>query len=144
MTAALKEAEKAYFLDEVPVGAVILHNNKIITATHNLVITNQNPSAHAEILAIEKACSILGSNYLNECDIYITLEPCAMCAQALALSKIRAIYFGVYDEKFGAVRSNLNIFKDIRANWEPEIYSGIMEEECKSLLRKFFKEKRHN
>lgn len=142
MLRAIQEANKAYEKDEVPVGAVITHKGKIIAATHNLRETLNLATAHAEILAIEKACGVLGSWYLTECDLYVTLEPCIMCAGAIINSRVRSLYFGAYDPKAGACGSVVDVFRINQLNHRVTIYDGIMEQECSSLLTNFFKAKR--
>ena len=142
MEEALLLARKCIHLDEVPVGAVVVRGNKIISSQHNLVRSLIDPTAHAEILCIREVAQILCTNYLNECDMYITLEPCAMCAQALAWAKIKRIYFAAYDKKFGAINSRLDIFNKHSANYKPEIYGGIREEEASKILQNFFSKKR--
>jgi tRNA(Arg) A34 adenosine deaminase TadA len=144
MQHALLLAKKAYKQDEVPVGSVIVKGVEIISSQHNHVKSHIDPTAHAEILCIKEAAQKLATNHLNECDIYTTLEPCAMCAQALAWAKIKRIYFAAYDEKFGATGSRLNIFNEHSVNYKPEIYGGIMEEESAQLLQNFFRKKRRN
>ena len=142
MQEALKLAKLACKHEEVPVGAVIVKGNIVISAQHNQVITQLDPTAHAEILCIRQAAHKLSTTYLNDCDLYTTLEPCAMCAQAIAWAKIKRIYFASYDSKFGATGSSLNIFQKHSANYKPEIYGGIMEEQATIILQKFFHQKR--
>ena len=142
MKEALKEAKKAYKKLEVPIGAVIVKDNKIIARAHNLRETKKQACAHAEILAIEKACKKIGAWRLEECDLYVTLEPCAMCAGAIINSRIKNLYIGAMDEKGGAVGSKINLLKDIKLNHTVEVESGILEEECSKILKDFFKELR--
>lgn len=142
MNRAFVAANNALKIDEVPVGAVIVRDKKIIVSCHNRVRSSSDPTAHAEILCIRQTAAILGSTHLGECDIYVTLEPCAMCAQAIAWAKIKRIYFSAYDDKFGAVTSNTAIFHDISANHKPEIYGGIREFKSAQILKKFFQSKR--
>ena len=144
MQHALLLAKKAYKQDEVPVGAVIVKDSGIISSQHNQVRSHMDPTGHAEILCIKEAAQKLATTHLNECDIYTTLEPCAMCAQALAWAKIKRIYFAAYDKKFGAMGSRLDIFNEHSVNYKPEIYGGIMEEESAKLLKNFFSKKRGN
>lgn len=139
MKTALKEAEKAYKKEEVPIGAVIVKDGKIIARAHNLRETKRQACAHAEILAIEKACKKLNAWRLENCDMYVTLEPCTMCAGAIINSRIRKIYIGAMDEKGGAVGSKINILKDIKLNHSVEIETGICKEECSQILKDFFK-----
>ena len=130
MTAALKEAKIALEQNEIPVGSVITHNDKIIAKAHNMRETNKNSLHHAEILAIDKACMALNAWRLNECDIYVTLEPCLMCAGAILNTRFKRVYFGVYDKQFGASKylNTSNI----------EVYGGICEEECQKIINIFF------
>jgi tRNA(adenine34) deaminase len=145
MLAALDEAKKAASQNEVPVGAIIQHPQQgIIARTHNLVETTQDPTAHAEILAIRSACKQLNSRYLSECDLYTTLEPCAMCAYAITLSRVGRLFFAAYDPKTGAVENGVKIFSTPQCNHKPEIYGGIMEQEAANLLEEFFKKLRNN
>jgi cytosine deaminase len=144
MHEALKEGGRASKKEEVPVGALIVYKGKIIAQKHNLVRKNVDPTAHAEILCIREAAKSLLTHYLNECDIYTTLEPCAMCAQAIAFSKIKRLYFGAYDEKFGAIESGARIFNTCNANHVPEIYGGIEQDKASEMLRDFFAKKRNN
>lgn len=139
---ALAQASVAAANGEVPVGAVLVKNGEIIAEAYNLVETNRDPTAHAEILAIRAAAKILNSPRLIDCDLYVTLEPCAMCAGAIAFARIRRIYFGAYDEKGGGIENGARIFSHPTCNHKPEIYGGIAESECGELLREFFKEKR--
>jgi tRNA(adenine34) deaminase len=141
MKQALKQAQIAFEKDEVPVGALIVENGQIIAESHNQNILLRDPTAHAEILALRKAAEVKNSSRLDGCDIYVTLEPCAMCAAAISLAKVRRIYYGAADEKFGAVENGVRIFSN-SVYFKPEIYSGIDEEESKKLLRDFFKQKR--
>ena len=138
---ALKEAKKALLKNEVPVGAVIVKNNKIISRAHNLVITKNDPTAHAEILVVKQACKKLQTPRLDDCDIYITLEPCAMCSATISLSKIRRIFYCLNDKKFGCVESNQTLYKD-NSYYKPDIYSNINPSLSMDLLQKFFKNKR--
>ena len=142
MKEALKEAQKAYDKEEVPIGAVIVKNDKIIARAHNLRETKKKAIAHAEILAIEKACKKLDAWRLEDCDLYVTLEPCAMCAGAIINARIKNLYIGTMDEKGGAVGSKINLLKDIKLNHDVEVKSGILKEECSKILKDFFKELR--
>ncbi len=142
MQQALFQAKIAFEKSEVPVGCVITYNNEIIAESHNLCKANLDQTAHAEIIAIKSACGFLKSSTLEKCDIYITLEPCPMCLMAISYARIKRIYYGANDEKFGAVESNpLFSFKNL-AIFKAEIYSGINAEESKLLLQQFFKNKR--
>lgn len=137
MEDAIKEAILAQQRKSVPVGAVIVHNQQIIAAAGNEVIKNKNPLCHAEILAINKACKILQTHILDQCDIFVSLEPCAMCAQAISLAKIRRLYFGAYNPRYGAVVHNAKVLD--YAVYKPEVIGGIMETKCLELLHDFFK-----
>ncbi|NBX52490.1 MAG: nucleoside deaminase [Proteobacteria bacterium] len=144
MTEALAQAELAFHNNEVPVGAIIVENGQIIARAHNQNLKLKDPTAHAEILAIRQACKIKDSNQLNNCDIYVTLEPCAMCLSTISYARIRRIYFGAHDQKFGAVESNpLFSLKDLTM-FKSEIYSGINSQQSINLLKKFFELRRNN
>lgn len=138
---ALKEAKKAYLIDEVPVGCVIVHNDKIIARGYNKREKLNSSLAHAEIIAIKKACRKLNSWRLEDCVMYITLEPCIMCAGAIIQARIPTVYYGAYDYRFGAHISKTNLF-DLKLNHTVNIKGGILEEECKDLISQFFKELR--
>lgn len=142
MKEALKEAKKAYEKLEVPVGAVIVKDNKIIARAHNLKETKKDTTNHAEILAIQKASKKLEAWRLNDCEMYVTLEPCSMCAGAIINSRIKKIYIGALDEKTGAAGSVLNLFEDYKFNHKVEVEKGILKEECENILKSFFKELR--
>ena len=142
MRAAMKEAHKAELKDEVPIGAVIVCDGKIIARAHNTRQTKQISTHHAEILCIEKACRKLNSWRLEGCDLYVTLEPCPMCAGAIQQSRIRKVVFGAYDPKGGFFGSNFNINKVKGLNHYPEVEGGILKEETAQLLKDFFKKKR--
>ena len=139
MEEALKEARKAYDKLEVPVGAVIVKDGEIIARAHNLKETKYDTTKHAEILAIQKASKKLETWRLLDCEMYVTLEPCSMCAGALINSRIKKLYIGTMDEKTGAAGSVLNLFEDYTFNHKVEVEKGIMKEECESLLKDFFK-----
>ena len=142
MRAAMKEARKAELKDEVPIGAVIVYDGKIIARAHNTRQTKQISTHHAEILCIEKACRKLNSWRLEGCDLYVTLEPCPMCAGAIQQSRIRKVVFGAYDPKGGFFGSNFNINEVKGLNHYPEVEGGILKEETAQLLKDFFKKKR--
>ena len=147
MKIALKEAKKSYDLEEIPVGAVIVKDGKIIARGHNLKETKNDTTNHAEIIAIKKASKKLKAWRLNGCTMYVTLEPCTMCAGALIQSRIDKVVIGTMDEKTGACGSVLNVLKDYKFNHIVEIEQGIMETECREILQSFFKflrEKRKN
>ncbi len=137
MKEALKEAEKAMERDEVPVGAVIVSNNMIIARAHNLTETLNDTTAHAEMQAFTAASGYLGGKYLNDCTLYVTLEPCTMCAGAAYWTRIGKIVWGADDEKLGFTLTNKNMLHP-----KTEIISGIMEAECSAILKKFFRKKR--
>lgn len=139
MKEALKEAKKAYDKLEVPVGAVIVKDGKIIARAHNLKETKYDTTKHAEILAIQKASKKLNSWRLIDCEMYVTLEPCSMCAGAIINSRIKEVYIGALDEKTGAVGSVLNLFEDFTFNHKVEVEKGIMQKECETMLKDFFK-----
>ena len=139
MKEALKEAKKAYDKLEVPVGCVIVKNNKIIARAHNLKETKYDTTKHAEILAIQKASKKLKSWRLIDCQMYVTLEPCSMCAGAIINSRIEKLYIGAQDEKTGAAGSVLNLFKDYKFNHIVEVKNGVLKEECELILKNFFK-----
>lgn len=144
MQIALEEARAAFTRGEVPVGAVIIdsRNNKIIARTGNRVEETTDPTAHGEILAIRKAASSIGNHRLEACDIFVTLEPCPMCAQAISLARIRRLYFGAYDRKGGGVEQGPCIFEHPTCHHKPEIIGGLMEMESSNLLLDFFKVRR--
>ena len=142
MKEAIKEAKKAYEKMEIPVGAVIVKDGKIIARAHNQKETKLDTTKHAEILAIQKASKKLGSWRLLDCEMYVTLEPCPMCAGAIINSRIKNVYIGALDEKTGAVGSVLNLFKDYKFNHKVEAEAGVMAPECQEVLQQFFKELR--
>ena len=142
MKEALKEAQKAYEKLEVPVGAVIVKDGKIIARAHNQKETKKDTTKHAEILAIQKASKKLESWRLIDCEMYITLEPCSMCAGAIINSRIKKIYIGTLDEKTGAAGSVFNLFEDYTFNHKVEIEKGILQKDCEQILKDFFKELR--
>ena len=142
MKEALKEAKKAYDKLEVPVGAVIVKNGKVIARSHNLKETKKDTTKHAEILAIEKASKKLGAWRLLDCDMYVTLEPCSMCAGAIINARIKKLYIGTLDDKTGAAGSVLNLFEDYKFNHNVELEKGILEKECEKILKEFFKDLR--
>ena len=143
MKEALKQAKKAYDKLEVPVGAVIVKDGKIIARAYNQKEEKKDTTNHAEILAIKKASKKLDSWRLTDCDMYVTLEPCSMCAGALIQSRIRKIYIGAMDEKTGACGTVLNLLQDYKFNHKVEIKTGILKEECEAILKDFFKELRN-
>ena len=138
MKLAIMEAEKAAEKGEVPVGAVIVKNGEVIAACHNLREEKQNALSHAEIEAINTACQKLNSWRLDDCEMYVTLEPCPMCTGAIINARIKTVIFGAYDSKMGCMDSVINLC-DYPFNHKVEIYGGIMEDECLAVLQKFFK-----
>lgn len=139
MKEALKEAKKAYEKEEVPVGAIIVKNGKIIARAHNLKETKTDTTCHAEILAIKKASKKLKAWRLENCEMYVTLEPCSMCAGALIQSRIKKVYIGTMDYKTGACGSIFNLLEDYTFNHKVEYETGILKEECENILQDFFK-----
>ena len=142
MLEALKEAKKAYKKLEVTVGAVIVKNGEIISKAHNLKETKNDTTKHAEILAIQRASKKLNAWRLEDCEMYVTLEPCTMCAGAIINSRIKKIYIGTEDPKTGACGSVLNIFEDYKFNHKVEYETNIMKEECEKIIKDFFKQLR--
>lgn len=140
MRYALKEAEKAYEAGEVPVGCVITHENQIIGKAHNQRETLQDPTAHAEVLAITQAAASLKSWRLENTKLYVTLEPCAMCAGAIILARIAEVHFAALDPKAGCSGSLMNLLTDTRFNHRPQVHAGLLAEECGSILTTFFRE----
>ena len=138
MREALKEAKKAYNKLEIPVGAVIVKNGEIIARAHNIKEEKKDTTKHAEILAIQKASKKLETWRLNDCEMYVTLEPCPMCAGALIQSRIKKVYIGTMDEKTGACGSVLNLLEDFKFNHKVEVEKGILKEECEKILKEFF------
>lgn len=139
MRLALKEAQKAFDKEEIPVGVVIVKDGKVIAKAHNLKESKNSATSHAEILAIEKACKKLNAWRLLDCEMYVTLEPCPMCAGALINSRIKKIYIGTDDPKTGACGSKLNLLEDYSFNHNVEIEKYILKEECSKILKDFFK-----
>ena len=142
MQQAILQAEIAAQQGEVPVGAVIVKDGEVIATGHNTREKTSLATGHAEIMAIDKACKKLGSPFLTGCDIYVTLEPCPMCAGAIFQARINKVIFGAYEEKSGAVGSVFNLFYDFNLPNRVLFEGGVMEEECRNLLTDFFKEKR--
>ncbi len=145
MLEAITLAEAAIEKEEVPVGAIIVdsRNNQIISRSFNQVEASFNPIAHAEILAIQQACKILRTTRLEFCDLFVTLEPCAMCASAISHAKLRRVYFGAYDIKSGAIENGVRFFESKTCHHLPEVYGGILQKESSKLLKNFFQIKRH-
>ena len=142
MDLALKAAEKAGNSGEVPIGCVIVREGKVVAAASNRTLTDRDPTAHAEILAIRDAARKLGSERLTDCDLYVTLEPCTMCAGAISFARIRRLYYGAADPKGGAVESGVRFFASPTCHHVPEIYSAVGDNEAAALLKEFFKARR--
>ena len=143
MPLALIEAKKAFALDEVPVGAIIIDAaGNIIAKAHNLTESQCDPTAHAEIVAIREAGAKLKSARLIDCDMFVTLEPCPMCAQAISFARIRRLYFGAYDAKGGGVEHGARIFGQSSCHHKPEVIGGVMETDASDLLKQFFQKRR--
>lgn len=139
MKIALAEAKKAFEKEEVPVGAVIIQNGKVIAKAHNLKETKNDTTYHAEILAIQKASKKLKKWRLTDCEMYVTLEPCSMCAGALINCRLKKLYIGTMDTKTGACGSVLNLLEDYKFNHEVKVETGILQEDCEKILKDFFK-----
>ena len=137
---AIREAERAMDAGEVPVGCVIVHEGRIIGKAHNQRETLQDPTAHAEILAITQAANALGSWRLEGAKLYVTLEPCPMCSGAIILARIAEVYFGAHDPKAGTCGTLMNLLEDTRFNHQPLVFPGLLAEECSGLLTGFFRQ----
>lgn len=144
MAKAFKQAELAYEEGEVPIGAVVVLNNRIIGRGYNQTEKLKDPTAHAEIIAISSACATIENKYLTDCTLYVTLEPCMMCAGALVWSKIKTVVFGALDENAGGCGSLFNIAQNQNLNHRIEVIQGVMEQDCSFLLKTFFKNKRQS
>src|SRR5215216_6082780 len=142
MDIALDEARSAQAAAEVPVGCVIVRDGAVIARVGNRTLRDRDPTAHAELLAIRQAVAALGSERLTDCDLYVTLEPCAMCAAAMAFARIRRLYYGAADPKGGAVEHGVRFFTSATCHHQPEVYGGINEGEAAALLREFFEVRR--
>ncbi len=142
MELALAEARRAGDRGEVPVGCVIVRDGAAIARAGNRTVTDRDPTAHAEIIAIRAAASLLGSERLDDCDLYVTLEPCVMCAGALSFARIRRLYYAAADWKGGAVDNGVKFFAAPTCHHRPEVYGGLAEAEAGALLREFFQERR--
>lgn len=142
LQSALDLAKQSASKDEVPIGCVIVRKGEVIASGHNLIETTHDPSSHAEIVAIRAACQKLGTARLPDCDLYVTLEPCPMCATAISFARIRRLYFGAYDPKGGGVEHGARIFEQPTCHHAPEVIGGLMESECSKLLKEFFASKR--
>ncbi|WP_298730742.1 tRNA adenosine(34) deaminase TadA [uncultured Granulicatella sp.] len=139
MREALKEAQKAYDQEEVPIGAVVVLNGEIIGRGHNLREKEQDATLHAEIKAIRQANQYLGSWRLEDCELFVTLEPCPMCSGAMILARMKKVIFGAFDPKAGTAGTFMNLLQDSRFNHQVEVDQGVLEEECQEILRSFFK-----
>lgn len=144
MKAAIEEARKAEVLGEVPIGAVVVKGGEIISRGHNLRETSQNPITHAEILAIQAAAEHIGSFRLEDCTLYVTLEPCVMCSGAIVMSRVPTVVYGAKDPKGGTVDSLMHLLNEPSFNHRAEVMSGVLEEECSTMLKTFFKNLRAN
>ena len=142
MSLALEEARAAAAYGEIPVGCVAVRNGNVIARAGNRTIVDRDPTAHAEMLVLREAAAVIGSERLIDCDLYATLEPCAMCAAAISFARIRRLYFGATDPKGGAVEHGVHFFAATTCHHRPEVYSGIGETECAALLKAFFQVKR--
>jgi tRNA(adenine34) deaminase len=142
MELALDEARKAQSAGEVPIGSVIVRDGIVIAAAGNRTLTDRDPTAHAEILAIRAAAQKLGSERLTDCDLHVTLEPCAMCAAAMSFARIRRVYYGAPDPKGGAIDNGVRFFASPTCHHRPEVYGGISEATSAALLRGFFEARR--
>lgn len=142
MQVAINQAKIAFVNDEVPVGAVLVKDGKIVAKSYNQNRKLNDCCGHAEILVLRDACDVLKVHRLDGCDLYVTLEPCAMCAAAISLAKISKLYYGLSDEKFGAIENGVRFFVNSKNYFTPEIYSGFFEAEIKNLMQDFFRSKR--
>lgn len=142
MQQALLEAQKAYDMGEVPIGAVIVKDGEVIARGHNLRETGKDPTLHAEMVAIREAAQRLGGWRLTGCELYVTIEPCPMCAGAIIQARIQRVVFGALDPKAGCAGSLYNLLQDPRFNHRVEVVGGVMEEECRRIMQEFFREKR--
>lgn len=144
MTAALAEAKAAGGADDVPVGAIVIREGKEVARASNRTIRDQDPTAHAELLAIRATAQALGSWHLGGCTLYVTLEPCAMCAGAIVLARLDRVVFGAWDEKAGMVGSVGDLLRHPRLNHRPEVLAGVCEDDCRDVLQRFFVQRRVN
>ena len=142
MRFALKEAQKAALIDEVPVGCIIVLNDKIIAKAHNKKETTNDPCGHAEIIAIRKACKKINNWRLENCEMYVTIEPCIMCSGAIIQSRIKKVFYGAKDNKGGGLGTSINVLEAKNINHVPEVYGGILLEECSKIISEYFKTKR--
>lgn len=142
MQLAVEEARAAAARGEVPIGCVVVQNGEVVARAGNRTLADKDPTAHAELIAIRAAAAKIGSERLTGCDLYVTLEPCTMCAAALSFARIRRLYFGAADPKGGAVESGVRFYGSPACHHRPEVYGGIGEAECAALLRAFFAARR--
>ena len=142
MDIALAEAREALAAGEVPVGCVVVCAGAVVAKAHNRTVADRDPTAHCELVAVRAAAAALGTERLTECDVYVTLEPCTMCAAALSFARIRRLYYGAADPKGGAVESGVRFFSSATCHHRPEVYGGIGEREAGALLRLFFRARR--
>ena len=142
MEMALDQARAAGLRGEVPVGCVVVRDGEVVARAGNRTIADKDPTAHAELIAIRAAAAELGTERLTDCDLYVTLEPCAMCAAAMSFARIRRLYFGAADPKGGAVESGVRFFAQSTCHHRPQVYSAINESECAALLKDFFQARR--
>lgn len=142
MDLALKAAESARISGEVPIGCVVVRNGEVIATAGNRTLTDRDPTAHAEILALRQAAQAIGSERLIDCDLYVTLEPCTMCAGAISFARIRRLYYGAADPKGGAVESGVRFFASPTCHHAPEVYSAVGEQQSAQMLKDFFKARR--
>jgi len=140
--AALEEARRGYARDEVPVGAVMIRDGVVVSRAHNETVARNDPTAHAELLAIQQALTALGTDRLDDCTLYVTLEPCAQCAGAIVLAKLGRLVFGAYDDKAGMCGSVGDVVRHARLNHRVEVIGGVLAEKCGELLGEFFRAKR--
>lgn len=142
MDLALKAAESAAISGEVPIGCVVVRDNAVIATAANRTLTDRDPTAHAEILALRQAAQTVGSERLVDCDLYVTLEPCTMCAGAISFARIRRLYYGAADPKGGAVESGVRFFAAPTCHHAPEVYSAVGEQQAANMLKEFFRARR--
>lgn len=142
MRLALREARRGFDEDEVPVGAVVVQQGRVVARAHNRPIHLNDPTAHAEVLALRRAAKKLGNYRLNDCALYVTIEPCAMCAGAIVQARLRRVVFGARDRKAGAGGSALKVLNHPRLNHQVEVVKGVMTEDCATILRQFFRSRR--
>ena len=144
MEFALDEAQKAFEIEEVPIGAVVIYENEVIGSGYNLRESENDPTAHAEIIALREAATSLSSWRLADCTLYVTIEPCPMCAGALLQARVDRVVYGADDPKAGAVNSLYNFLDDVRFNHQVEVKKGVLVEECRGIIKKFFQRLRKN